>query len=128
MISASTALVVIWLPQVGPTKLGFICDGVMSNFCSSASATFTFTLTGEVGSALVVTSHCDLAKDEFTGGAAICTVASPPPLACTTRAISPCTVAWLPWLVLYGNWKVEPPLKSTEKSSPFTSSATTLTS
>ena len=46
----------------------------------------------------------------------------------TTREISPWTVAWLPWLVLYGNWKVEPPLKSTEKFSPFTSSATTLTS
>src|ERR1700722_2636993 len=124
MISASSALVVIWLPQVGPTKLGVIFEAGMLNRCSIASAIFTVRLTGEVGSALVVTSHCDLSSGEL----AIWTVASPPPLAFTSSEIWPWTAVWLPWLVVYGNWKVEPPLKSTEKFSPFTSSATTHTS
>src|ERR1700749_488839 len=102
MISASSALVGIWLPQVGPTKLGVIVPAGMLNFVCSASAILTVRLTGVVGSALVVTSHCDLSSGEL----AIWTVESPPPLAFTSSEISPWTVAWLPWLVVYGNEKV----------------------
>src|ERR1700677_4539389 len=101
MISASTALVVIWLPQVGLTKFGVMLAAGMWKDFSSAVATLSVMLTGEVGSAFVVTSHCVFRYGEEL----ICTVESPPPAAVTTREISPWTWGTVPWLVEYGNWK-----------------------
>src|SRR5580700_8198118 len=95
MISASRALVVIWLPQVGPTKFGVMLAAGMWKVLSSVVATFWLMLTGETGSTFVVTSHEDLSSGEVV----YCTVASPPAMPFTSLEISPWTWGMLPWLV-----------------------------
>ena len=87
----------------------------MPNACSSAVATCWLVLPDSVP---VWTCHSLSSRVEMC-----CTVASPPPASVTTREISL-------WVVdaVAGNWKIEPPLNSTLKFSPCTSSATTQTS
>ncbi len=123
MISASMALLVIWLPQVGPTNWTVSVLGGMWKACCSATAMCCCVA---CDSALVVAVHCgaSLTRWETTSW----TVESPPPLTLTIREISPCTWEVLPWLGVEGNAKIVPPLKSTEKFRPCTIRAIALTS
>src|SRR6202012_3208080 len=109
-ISASDALEEIWLPQVGPTNWVLTWFWVM--FSSLASESWTLsTWLMDSGAVWADQSALDPAP-------AFCTTAVPPPpsdTACST---------WL--MVALGalTVKIEPPLKSTLKFSPRTSSPT----
>src|SRR6201999_3862736 len=109
-ISASRALDEIWLPQVGPTYCVLICDWVMFSSLDRLSWTFW---TWPMVSGAVWAIHW-----AFSPTPAFCTVAVPPPPSDT--AVS----TWL--MVAFGalTVKIEPPLKSTLKFSPRTSSPT----
>ena len=116
MISASSALVVIWLPQVGPTSWMVIWFWVMSNASPARVATCWLRAADSVP---VCTCHTLISRsrDVLHGGVAAAGLGRP-------RGRSS------PWVVdeVAGNWKIDPPLNSTLKFSPRTSSATTQTS
>ena len=113
MIKAVMALEVIWLPQVAPTSWTCMSVDEMWNACPRADATFWLT---SLVSVPVCTVHWWVWLVNWM-------VESPPPAWVTTREIAP-------WLVaeLSGNEKLDPPVNSSEKFSPRTSKATTLTS
>src|ERR1700722_9184787 len=115
MISASMALVVIWPPQVGPTSWMEMLVDARWKACSRAAATFWVTF--DVSAPVCTVHWCSDGLELY------CTLASPPCAAVTTREIAF-------WLVeeVGGNVKLDPPLHSSEKFSPFTSSAITLIS
>src|ERR1700733_11626294 len=113
MISASTALDVIWLPQVGPTSWIVMLAGRMWNAFSIALATPWVTVLDSVP---VCAVHWWSSPLEVSW-----MVASPPPAQVMTREIAF-------WLVseLDGKVKLDPPLNSSEKFRPLTARAIAL--
>ena len=115
MISASIALDVIELPQVGPTIWMFMLLVETWNAFSSAAATFW--VAAEVSEWVCTVHWCSFGLEVY------CTLASPPPALVTTRAIVPCSPE-----LADGKVKLDPPVNSREKFSPRTASAMALTS
>src|ERR1700734_2949346 len=115
MISASTALDVIWPPQVGPTNWTAML--LCARWKALASALVTCCDTAEVSTPVCTVHWCSDGLELY------CTLALLPPAALTTREIAS-------WLVeaVGGKVKLDPPLNSSEKFSPRTSRAITLTS
>src|SRR5215472_5348890 len=112
MISASRALEVMLLPQVGPTNVTFMLPDGTWNAACRAPCTLSAIV---VASWPVVTRH-------WCGPLRYWEVELPPPALLTTREMAP----WADGDA--GNSKTEPPLNSTLKFSPRTASATALTS
>src|SRR5215469_9470676 len=112
MISASTAFEVMELPQLGPTNWTFIRFVGTWNALCRAACTLSRTV---AASWPVVTCHCCTLPPTYWVDEL------PPPASLTTREIAPLDA------FLDGNWKIEPPLNSTEKFSPRIASATALT-
>src|SRR5580700_5733640 len=113
VIRASTALVVIWLPQLAPTN-----EVLMSLASSWLVSAFSTVKVSWLVSELVCTCQ-DLLPSL--------------PVSCWTTA--PLTPAWLTVASTWGceaegalNWNTAPPLKSTLKSRPLANSATMLMS
>src|SRR5580658_10471013 len=113
-ISASIALSVIWLPQLGPTNWVLILLALTPRWLISEFSTL---LVWALVSDLVCTC-----QDLPSGPLRFCTIA---PL---TPASETAPWTWVADAEFAGNWKTAPPLKSTLKSRPLVSSATRLIS
>src|ERR1022692_3419823 len=111
-MSASTALVVIWLPQLDPTNWTLMFFA-LSLLCSVFSTVLV---------ALLLSAGVCTCQDLPRGPLSSCTIA---PL---TPSLDTTSWTWVTDADGAENWKTAPPLKSTLKSRQRTSSATMLIS